>query len=95
MVETFNMAKLTTTQKHEIYETVHNYPSKHGEGLTPKEERSILKNYPEVDTYEYFKKMGIHTVLEKGGEILTLHNDIYNTIIQCLEKRDSDLHELD
>ena len=74
----------------ELHTLVYKYPTKHKEGLTETEVRSLLtENFPYLDIDAYSRNIGIHTALNTESDgILTFHTDVFYGIVNTLAGRD-------
>lgn len=77
-----------------VEEIVNNYPTKHEIGFVGRETLALLKKY-EIDTHDFFEKLGTNTVGVIDTEVVTYHCDILKGLRCVLENRDQTLEEWD
>lgn len=77
-----------------IKEIINNYPTKHKEGFTGKEIKSLIKEY-DLDSDKFYEVLGVNTCMIIDDETITYHCDIETTLYCLVENRDKHYWEWD
>ena len=77
-----------------VEEIVNNFPTKHERGFVGREILALLKEY-NINTKQFFEKLGTNTVGVIDTEVVTYHCDILKGLRCVLENREQTLEEWD
>lgn len=69
-----------------IPDIVNGYPTKHKEGFTSEEIKTLIKDY-NLDSDKFYEILGINTCMVIGGQTITYHCDIETTLYCMVENR--------
>lgn len=73
----------------ELDSYISNFPTKYEQGFTESEIKVVLNDYPEIQPDEFFRTLGVNTVMTIGGETVTYHEDIFRTLCKCVLGKES------
>lgn len=79
----------------EIREKVYNYKTKHKQGFTKAEVKSLLKEYPAVKMERFNDALFGNTCMVIDDDLIMYHCDIEKALICGLENRTLMAHEWD
>jgi hypothetical protein len=81
--------------RQEVRNYIFNFPTKYEQGFTNSEIYTVIEDFPPITHNEFFRVLGVNTVMVIGGETVTYACDIEKTLMACLEGRELNWWEVD
>lgn len=82
-------------EKVDIKIKVYTYPTKHKEGFIQAEVDFLLKDFHGIDMRKFKDALVGTTCMQKNGDTIIFHRDIYNALMCGIEKRNLRAYEWD
>lgn len=73
----------------ELDNYISNFPTKYEQGFTESEIYQVIEDFPPITYNEFFRTLGVNTVMVIGGETLRYHTDIERTLCKCVLGKES------
>ena len=74
---------------------VYNFKTKHKQGFTNNEMKTLLEDYPDINMDKFNDAMTGNTCMVIDDEVVTYHCDVLTALRCGVENRDMKWHEMD